>query len=384
MRFQILGLILITMSCSLFAQTISQGSSLNRFSFDLYHELKEDGKNLFFSPLSIDIALLMTAEGARKQTRKEFEKVLYLNKHFTSERLGQQLMKLSNSTDKDNQLTIANAIWFNYGFKIKPDYRKLLNVNYQAKAESLNFGKNVESAEIINKWVLSQTNNMIKELIKPDDLNPKATSLVLTNAVYFSGEWAKSFDTTLTHLDDFKVSKNETVKMNFMVDSSNYFHYETDEYQFIEIPYKNRTKSLYIFLPRDDDGLQALENVINAQILPKRSGIPGIVHLSLPKFDLEMEYDLKKPLIKMGLVTAFGSADFSGISDERLFISKVIHKTALKIDEKKTVAAAATAVNMAKCLPPDPITFKADHPFLFAIMDNETNSILFLGRFVKP
>jgi serpin B len=367
----------------------------NAFAVKLYSQLRTQSGNLFFSPESISTALAMTYAGARGDTASEMAKTL----HFTlpPERLhpamGALLSDL-NAAHDGYQLHVADALWAQQGYTFLDDFLKVTRSDYGAGFNQVDFKGATEAARLtINKWIEQKTENKISNLLQPGALKP-ATRLVLTNAIYFKGDWETPFKKAWTEDDDFHVSRKQTVKAPLMnrTDSFNYFDGGT--FQALEIPYQSGELSMIVFLPNDTGGLPALEQSLNAsnmqQWLGQLQSVPKVI-LTLPKFKMTWQFELSDTLGAMGMPQAFGTqADFSGMTGGRdFFISAVIHKAYVDVNEEGTEAAAATAtemVEMAMQRPdrPQPIVFRADHPFIFLIRDNRSGGILFMGRVIDP
>ena len=255
-------------------------------------------------------------------------------------------------------------------------------VNFQTQPE--------EAVKTINAWVSDRTRARIKELINRDVINVD-TRLILTNAIYFKGQWESVFAKSATRDEDWHGSKISKVPM--MRQEDGYLYYEGDDFQAVNLPYKDRQLSMLVVLPRKKDGLAALEKRWATQSTFRQvtNGFDSeSVIISLPRFKIETEFKLKPVLCALHADLAFSDdADFGGIADEPLKISEVIHKAFVEVNEEGTEAAAATAVVMALCAglssrPPEPKVFKADHPFLFFIWDRKTNTVFFSGRVLDP
>ena len=361
----------------------------NAFAFDLYSQVKGADGNLFFSPFSVSTALAMTYGGARGQTETQMSEVL----HFAlpQERLHPafgQLQTLWNSDDPERpyQLSVANALWARADFTILDTFLELTGTHYGAGLKQVDFQGATEQARLaINSWVEEQTQDKIKDLLKPGTLDP-ATLLVLTNAIYFKGTWQSQFDAAATADAPFTISPSRQVQVPMMHQKGNFRIGGGDGVQVLELPYSGRDLSMVVLLPSEPDGLAALEASLTADNLAR--WLAGLrereVRVDLPRFKMTSEFDLTKTLEAMGMTEAFGvAADFSGIDGRRgLFISKVVHKAFVSVDEEGTEAAAATGVVMKKTsIAP---LFRADHPFVFVIRHNQTGSILFVGRVMDP
>lgn len=369
----------------------------NQFAFDFYSRLKnKEGENIFFSPYSISSALVMTYEGARGKTAQEMRSVFYFPEDDNLRRKEYAtIIDEMNKKDKKYKLHVANALWAEKDYQFLDEYFNIVEKYYKGKVTNLDFKKNAEKSQVtINNWVEGETNNKIKNLIPSGTLN-SLTSLVLTNAIYFKGEWVKQFNEKDTIEESFRISKNNIVKIPTMrrTDEKAEFNYaENDKLQILEMPYSDEELSMLIFLPKDDD-LERLENLLSAKKLSewKKDLKKQRVKIFIPKFKFETKYFMVDDLRAMGMPTAFESgADFSGMDGTKdLFIDKVIHQAFVEVNEKGTEAAAATVVIVAlksagiQDVPKIPI-FRADHPFIFLIQEKKTENILFIGRVINP
>ncbi len=364
----------------------------NQFAVDLYAVLdrEQPGKNLFFSPASISIALAMTAAGARGQTESEMVKVLHLDADLALAHAHyHQLLEQWNAAGQQRayQLRVANRLWGQKGFAIRPEFLALTRQQYGAEMLLLDFAEPEAARAKVNHWVEQQTNDKIKDLI-PKGTFDDLTRLVLTNAIYFKGDWVQPFDKKNTREEDFTVAADAKVKTPLMHQQATMGYADEKTFQEIELPYTGHELSMVVFLPKKAGGLADLEKAITDDMLawPPPNLHACKVNAFLPKFKLKGSFGLKRTLIAMGMKRAFGDADFSGISAEPLYISKVLHKAYVDVNEEGTEAAAATAVVMKRMAArPQPIpVFRADHPFLFLIRDTRSGSILFMGRLTDP
>lgn len=371
-----------------------------RFGLDLYGQLRTDTGNLFLSPLSISAALAMTTAGAKGKTLDEMTEVLHLpeNPH---PRFGNLLASLNDqemplptrqpNVPRGYDFSIANAIWAQQGFPWREEFKQLVARHYSAGTNDVDYTTNPEAARVtINNWVQKQTREKIKDLI-PAGLITRLTRMVLTNAIYFKGQWAARFEKSATKQQPFLLADGGKVEVPLMHRVGSYSYAETEGYQLVELPYAGSRIGMVVVLPRKPDGLPQVEKELTAarladdlaRLAPERA-----VHLSLPRFKAEKAFSLKKPLMALGMKAPFVAADFSGMNrgNESLSISEVIHKALVEVDEEGTTAAAGTAVIVAKAdaAPPTPKHIRADHPFLFLLRDTHTGSVLFLGRVTNP
>lgn len=373
----------------------------NAFAFDLYQELTGDPEyresNIFFSPSSISTALAITYEGARGQTAEQIRSVFHFPDNQSVLRHGYtDLIAQINSESNAYMLRTANALWAEQTYPFLTDYINTAERNYNANTTNLDFVHHPEESRVtINRWVEDQTEDRIKDLIPPGEINPN-TALVITNAIYFKGIWVKQFDPALTRDAEFLTGSGAKVQVPMMqrTDDAAVFRYtETGSFQVLEMPYESgdgTELSMLVMLPKDGS-LDTFEKSLDAGTLQeiRKSLAYKIVRVYFPKFTMETKYFLPRTLSAMGMPTAFtAGADFSGMDGSRdLFITNVIHQAFVEVNEEGTEAAAATAVIMGKGAAPleekIPV-FRADHPFILLIQDNETGNILFMGRVNNP
>jgi serpin B len=373
-------------------QALGQGGA--GFTLNLYHQMlaKEKG-NIFFSPYSISLALSLVLAGAKGETAQEMARALGLNLpperlHPAMGELVRHLTKVGNEAGQT--LSVANAAWLSQGMKLLPDYQSLIKDKYSSEINQVDFCQGEQARQTINGWVSRKTKDRIKDLI-PSGLLNCDTMMVLTNAIYFLGEWAEKFDAKQTKPEPFWASPDKKVETPFMHRTGEYLYAEAEGWQVLELPYRENRLAMVVLLPKTKGGLAEVEKGLTVANLEKSSKdlAPRKVQVSLPKFEVKAAYGLNEYLIAAGMKRAFSPiADFSGIAaQQKMKIDAVLHKAWVKVEEKGTEAAAATAVVMTKAaapVAPKPVTFKADHPFLFLIKDKETGLILFWGRLANP
>ena len=373
----------------------------NKFAIELFTKLRDREGNLFFSPYSISTALAMTYAGAQGQTEEQMAKTLHFpitvspgkeqDRQKFASAFGKIVKELNARADKGNyQLTVANALWGQKGYGFLEEFLKLVKSNYDGRLNEVDFVKATESArKTINTWVEKKTNNKIKNLIAKGVLD-SMTRLVLTNAIYFKGNWQSQFKEDRTRPAPW-LGYGEKVELPMMNQKGEFGYMETEDFQALELPYVDNELSMIILLPREIDGLSKFEQALTldnfSQWLEKLSKREVIV--SIPKFKMTSQFSLASVLKSMGMTDAFNpaKADFSGMNGKKdLVISAVIHKAYVDVNEEGTEAAAATAVTMRlTSIGPNQISvFRADHPFLFLIRDNHSGSILFIGRVTNP
>lgn len=369
----------------------------NEFGIELYKELKGQEGNLFFSAYSISTALAMTYAGAKGETESQMAKVL----HFTlpQEQLhtayGKVIVDMNERGKQGNyQLSIANALWLEQTYKFLESYTSLINKNYDAGLFQVDFKKAFEGVRVkINTWVEEHTNSKIKDLI-PSGVLDDLTRLVLTNAIYFKGNWASQYKKEVTKEMPFSVNVNEKIQVPMMYQEHEFKYGADENVQLLEMPYVGNELSMVVILPKQIDSLGEIENILTVDQINSwdKQLHQQEVEVYLPKFKTTKDFMLNAMLVKMGMVNAFqvpsdiNGADFSGISGVKdLYITAAIHKAFVEVNEEGTEAAAATAVDMStEGVPPPAPIFRADHPFIFFIKDNKSGAILFMGRIVNP
>lgn len=379
-------------SLSSHAQIDKLTQSLNLYSLDLYRQLKTDNENLFFSPLSTYYALLIGYEGAQHKTKQEFESVLHIKDSKLLSDFPTFSKSLMSMVDNSNTLTISNSIWLQKELTVKADYKQAITQKYLSDLKTVDFKQKVVASNDVNNWVTDKTNGRIKNIVSPDVIDDN-TRLIISNAIYFIGKWADEFNKDITKPAVFYSIDNSTLEIDFMLKTEYLSYYENNDFQFVSKPYKGNDKSFCIILPKKQNGLVAIEKELTHSTLETMltSTNNTYVRLSIPTFKLETHYSLIEPFKALGLDKAFKpEADFSGITtQEPLMINGVTHKAYIEINEKQTKAAAATSImgriaGLEIVGMPVPIVFKADHPFVFLIVDNKTKGILFIGRYVRP
>jgi len=368
----------------------------NAFAVDLYSQLRSQPGNLFFSPESISTAFAMAYAGARGQTAAEMQHVL----HFTlppaqlHPAMG-TLLSSMNAQHNGYQLRVADALWAQQDASFLPGFLKLVQTDYAAGFHRVNFKASPDVvSNTINHWVEQQTNNKIQNLIGHGVLTP-ATRLVLTNAIYFKGDWLNPFEKASTQNEEFHTSASQFVMASLMHRTGSYRYYDGGTFQALELPYSGDELSMDVLLPKANNGLPALEQSFTASAagdwLQKLEPVDKVI-LTFPRFTMTQQFELSSALSAMGMPQAFGgAANFSGMTGKPDFtISAAIHKAFIDVNEQGTEAAAATSIIMratAARVPfpePPPVVFRADHPFLFLIRDAKSGAILFLGRVTDP
>lgn len=375
------------------AEKASAVGSVGSFAVDLYKKIAAgtDG-NLFFSPFSISTALAMTYAGARGNTGTQMASVL----HFT---LGQDVlhtafggligdMEAAGARD-GYTLSIANSVWGQSDTSFETAFLAVLSDSYGAPLQEVDFISQPEPARLaVNVWVSEQTAGKIQDLLPSGSIDT-TTRMVLANAIYFKGTWARTFEAGDTRDGAFLLPDGTSVTVPMMHQESQFNFAQDDLVKILELPYSTGDLSMILLLPQESDGMTELTAAITAEKLQdwlSRLSPANELPVAIPKFGFTAEFQLQTVLSDLGMTDAFtpGAADFTGISaSEDLFIGDVFHKAFVEVNEEGTEAAAATAVTIGlTAMPMD--DFTADHPFLFLIRHNRSGAILFFGRLSDP
>jgi serpin B len=363
------------------------------FALDLYERLKETEVNLFFSPYSVSVALAMTYAGARGITAVQMAHALHfpLDHNQLHPGFASLQAKLDTVQEKSTlQMRTANSLWPQEGYPFFEEFLSLTESYYGVVISPLDYVGDVEAArQTINSWTEEKTENKIKNLI-PRGVLDDLTRLVLTNAIYFKGNWANQFDQSLTRDSPFSLTSGGQITVPMMMEQREFKYAESDREQVLELPYDGGELSMIVLLPREVDGLTELEETLMDDGLERwmKDLQKTEVLVFLPRFEVMSQFRLNDVLVSMGMVDAFDlKADFSGMDGRKdwLYISAVMHKAFINVNEEGTEAAAATAVvGKVRGMPPPIPTFRADHPFIFFIRENSTGNLLFLGKVVNP
>ncbi|KAK0132907.1 Leukocyte elastase inhibitor [Merluccius polli] len=406
------------------------------FSLALYKKISEDNKagNVFYSPLSISSALAMVLLGARGNTATQISEVLRFSEAEGPQQaaLPQQVQYTQQASENNLQpvllqqmvqqqkgeydfnanfskllselnehgavysLSVANRLYGEQNCQFVQEFLEETRKYYNAELQTVDFQHKAEEARVeINTWMEKQTQDKIKDLLKPGTVK-SSTILVLVNAIYFKGKWDKRFMEKLTLDYPFKLNKNDTkmVKMMFQGAEFPLAIIPEANCQILEMPYKGEELSMLIFLPNDMEdsttGLEKLETQMTygnfMEWTRPEKMVKNMVKVGLPRFKMTNPYDMNDLLISMGMVDAFtvGLSDFSGMSSGPLVLTKVVHKAFVEVNEEGTEAGVGSGATIEIKSSMIPNTFVADHPFLFFIRHNPSKSILFAGRCSSP
>lgn len=351
----------------------------NRFALELYAQLKSDD-NLAFSPYCISTVMAMAYAGANANTANQIAQVL----HFPAQNLHenfQQLQEQINHRQSNLEMNIANALWGQQGYNFLTEFKNKLKNHYQSELQQIDFATNYENAHNeINSWVEEKTT--IKKLIKPGIIK-QLTRLVLINAIYFKGQWVIPFKPSVPA--PFWLTAKDSIEVAMMKQKGYFSYVSNDAVEILELPYVGGI-SMLVILPKQS--LAKVEGLLNKRLDNWLSHLHSQqVKVYLPKFKITANFELAKTLSTMGMEDVFDNrADFSGMNGTKeLYLSAVIHQAFVEVNETGTEAAAATgAVFNTRGITPVVPKFQADHPFIFIIRHNSSNSILFMGRVVNP
>ncbi len=375
---------------------------LNDFALVLYGQLRQRPGNVFFSPFSIRTAFGMTYAGARNETAAQISDAL----HFPSSdetlhvAFAEMIQRLNAAGNGKYEMAVANSLWGQDGAPLKTEFLDLVARHYGSGMNLVDFRCAAEAARMkINRWVEDKTKQKIRELIPQGGLNPDMR-LVLVNAVYFKGMWVQQFQKAATRDEPFYLEGSGKVPAPLMHQQAQVRYLKAGGFQAVELDYRGGDLSMLVLLPNKKNGLRDLEKKLSARMLQERVAKmrEREIEIFLPTYRLTWgTFDLGAQLRALGMPLAFDpyQADFSGINGhepshkDSMFISSVFHKAFVEVNEEGTEAAAATAFGMVGAArwphrTPEVPIFRADHPFLFAILDRKSSAILFLGRVVNP
>ena len=358
------------------------------FSFKIFRELVTEDKdeNIFISPLSISTALAMTYNGAEGETKEEMAEALEF-KGISLEDLNQgfkDLMVGIQNADDEIELNIANSIWLREGFDCKEDFLDRNRKYFSSEVEEIDFSS-PDAPGIINSWIEDATEGKIEKMIDEISLD---VVMYLINAIYFKGNWTYEFDEDATEEKNFYLLDGSLKKVPMMAQSEEFSYFEGDNFSSVRLPYGEEKTAMYVILP--DEGVNP-DTVISSLNAEKWNEYTGSFYrteasILMPKF--KMEYGIKllnDTLTSLGMGTAFSQmADFSGINPD-VYISRVLHKAVIEVNEKGSEAAAVTVVEVAEtAMVVDIVEFIVNRPFIFVISDDRSGSILFMGKVVNP
>ena len=365
----------------------------NRFGFNLFTQIydrQQPDENLVISPSSIAIALAMVRKGTASATREEVTTALALDR-LDSATIDASYLKLTETlktADPNVELAIANSLWVNQSITLKDEFLSSVEEFYQARISNLDFA-NSQAKNTINNWVAENTANKITQIV--DSISVE-DALYLLNAIYFKGSWSQKFDADATTQKPFYSKPNLPQDLAMMSQTGDYRYYENDRFQAVRLPYGEKEElGMYIFLPQETNNLEAFNQQLSvdnwqewlSQMRSRRGNI------TIPRFQLEYETDLREFLSDLGINQIFNpsQADFSAMTDDSVAVDTVKHKTFIEVNEEGTEAAAVTSIGIRiTSVEPENIPFNmnVNRPFFFAIRDDVTETILFMGNVVEP
>nr|AFG28184.1 Serp2 [Glossina morsitans morsitans] len=358
------------------------------FCVEFFQKLAAGGikENIIFSPFSVQSCVALAFAGAHGDTAKEIATVLKFTSNSAPE-VAKTFQYVLENYKNSELLKIANKICVQQGKVIKPEYANLVKTHFQAETEELDFNENEAAAASINDWVEQKTAGKITELVSADCFD-SMTRMVLLNALHFKGQWAKKFDQNQTIKDDFWISSEESVQLEYMTQKSKfgYGYFDNLNCTALEMPYENSDLSMFVLLPGERDGLKSLaEQLKEVNLVDLAAKMhQEEVAVKFPKFTVSYQTELSDILKRMGTKLMFtDTAEFGNMleSPEDLHVSKVLHKACIEVNEEGTEAAASTGIIMMTRMMLLPTQFIADHPFLYMIWNKR--NILFAGAFVN-
>ena len=366
----------------------------NTFGIKLFKNLVEtsddDQENIIISPLSISGALGMTYNGADGETKEAMENTLELHGMSVQEidEGFKSIIDGLTSVDPDVTLNIPNSIWYRDGFFVEPNFIYTNQEYFYAQTHPLNFN-DPASVDIINNWVAENTNQKITTIL--DEISAQAV-MFLINAVYFNGTWVYEFDEQYTQPETFYLSNGTTKEVDMMKQNATLSYSNNELFEAVELYYGRGNYSMVIMLPKEGNEPEDIISEMDQDswIMWMDNFGEANIQLTMPKFKLRYEKRLNQNLIDLGMGVAFspGQADFSKINpDFQLFISFVRHKTFVDVNEEGTEAAAVTIVGIELTSAEGgdtPYHLNVDKPFVFAIKERDTKSIIFMGKVMEP
>lgn len=345
----------------------------------------ESGKNLVISSLSVAQALGMTTNGAGGETLTEMLDVMGFEDAPTLNEAFKNVREVLASADKQVAIEVANSVWYRETLPAKESFKNVVETYYEAAFRGLNFDDTEGSKAIINGWVNDKTRGKIPTIV--DEIKPEST-MFLVNAVYFLGKWQYQFSKDDTRQEPFYLSDGSNVSVPMMSQEADLAISVGDQCQAVRLPYGNGSFYMVVLLPSANT---TVDELITGMDSDKWNTLgegfqEQSVALFLPRFETSCKYELKGPLMEMGMGLAFSDfADFSNMIEVPVMIGTVNHKTFIKLDEEGTEAAAATSVGMEiTSVGSGPRQFRVDRPFLFAITEKESGAILFSGKIENP
>ncbi|MDF1546201.1 MAG: serpin family protein [Bacteroidales bacterium] len=394
MRLLFLCILLYTFSSTIIGQNDYVESTVSRnnaYALALYSSYNKNFENLAFSPFGVSTCMAMAYIGSEGKVQQQIaEKMNFITPFGVLFGFKQLIKRFQIYKSNDINLLIDNALWTNNQYDLQKKYKNLLKANFTAHVQELSFKANSEkNAKTINRWVKKSSNFNIRSIIRPENIS-EDDNLIYTNYVYLNGNWENPFNDQFTSKSDFYLIDSTKVKVDFMNQTSYLRYNENDIFQILELPYAGRNISMIIILPKEQKYLDSLEHSLNPINFDFWNGelYTKLVSLSLPKFRIEFSEEFSSFIKDSGLELAFtDKADYSRISKDKVYISQIIQKTVIEVEENKNSNFTELVVSLDEIEKSNDNTFmrfKADHPFIFIVKDNLNNSILIAGKVVFP
>ncbi|XP_006861865.1 PREDICTED: serpin I2 isoform X2 [Chrysochloris asiatica] len=392
MEMMLLWSLLLAFSGSQASRSVAQRNT--EFAVDLYQAICLSHKNnVIFSPLGITLVLGMVQLGAKGKAHHEIRQTLRLQENSTGEEFSGLKSFFSAISEKKQEFTfnLASALYLQEGFTVKEEYLHGNKEFFQSAIKLVDFQDAKACAEAISTWVENKTDGKIKDMFSGEEFGP-LTRLVLVNAIYFKGEWKQKFRKEDTQLMNFTTKDGSSVKIpmlkGLLRTKYGYFSESSMSYQVLELPYKSNELSLIIILPAENVNIEEVGKLITThQILKWLSGMhEEEVEISLPRFKIEQKLDFKEALYSLNITEIFsGGCDLSGITESsEVYVSQVMQKVFFEINEDGSEASTSTGLHVPAIMSLPRNQFIANHPFLFILRNNPTESILFMGRVADP
>ena len=359
-------------------------SANNAFAFDFYGQISGEEGNHFFSPVSMHAAFSILYEGARGETAEQLRDVFGMaDDDAARHRAVSDTMLSLNRDDPHATLEMANSRWLAERLVPHAGYVEIVRGTYQADIETVDFTDYGEggAVDLINGWASEKTREKIPKVLNPGDVGD-TTLVAILNAIYFKGAWEVPFDPEDTRPRDFDTG-NGTIQTDTMHMDAVFEYAEYNDAQILRMPYVGDRLSMLVALPSGHGGMESLEESLSAETLDgwRQNMRNESVIVSIPKFEIKTHYNLIPKLWDLGITLIFGEGDLSGISDTSMFVSRATQDAYVSVNEEGTEAAAVTVIQLDES---GPVAFKADRPFLFFIIDDESGAILFMGKITDP
>jgi len=387
-------LLIVGLGFNIFAQNEEYVKSTiirnNKYSLDYYKYLKNNNdKNLVLSPFGISTAMAMSYIGSNGETQKQIaQKFYYITQFGVLYSFRQLIKRFIIYKSKEVNLQVGNSLWYDKTKELKKKYKNLLKVNFLAHIQGLSFSNSSRASKQINRWVKKSSNYNIRSIIGTDEIRDY-DELIFTNYVYINGSWENPFNKEFTSKEDFYLADSTKIKVDFMNQYSYFKYNENNIFQVIELPYSGKNISMIVFLPKNVNSIDTIENSLNTVNLDFWTSelYSKLVKISLPKFKIEFNQDVSSLISENKCDLPFGAkANFSRVSLENLKISKLIQKTIIEVKENENtnITQSVDESNWSADENKNLVTFNANHQFLFIVKDNINNSILLIGKVISP